>query len=90
MFSLSKESEESLKVELLELVADFLKSYSDKNSKALGLISQSELLKDLDINYKTLRNWEDEGLKRYTPPIENTRTIFYKTSDVLVFLGVKK
>mgnify|MGYP002769962499 FL=1 len=90
MFGLSKESEESLKMEVLKLVSDFLKSYTKPKTKTLGLIAQDELLADLSVSFNTLQRWEQAGLKRYMPPIEGTRTVFYKIDDVLLFLGVEK
>lgn len=90
MFSLSRESENSLKTELLALVASFLKSYTKPKPKILGLITQDELRTDLSVSFNTLQRWEQAGLKRYMPPIEGTRTVFYKIDDVLLFLGVKK
>ncbi len=90
MFSLSRESEESLKMEVLKLVSGFLKSYTKPKSKTLGLITQDELLTDLSVSFNTLQRWEQAGLKRYTPPIEGTRAVFYKIDDVLLFLGVEK
>ena len=90
MFGLSKESEESLKMEVLKLVSGFLKSYTKPKPKTLGLIAQDELLTDLSVSFNTLQRWEQAGLKRYMPPIEGTRTVFYKIYDVLLFLGVEK
>ena len=89
MFGLSKESEESLKMEVLNLVSGFLKSYTKPKPKTLGLITQDELLADLSVSFNTLQRWEQAGLKRYMPPIEGTRTVFYKIDDVLLFLGVE-
>ncbi|AQP43385.1 DNA-binding phage protein [Streptococcus gallolyticus] len=90
MFSLSRESEESLKMEVLKLVSGFLKSYTKPKPKTLGIISQDELQTELNIKYGTVRRWEQAGLKRYIPPIEGTRTVFYKIDDILIFLGVEK
>ena len=90
MFGLSKESEESLKMEVLKLVSGFLKSYTKPKPKTLGLIAQDELLADLSVSFNTLQRWEQAGLKRYMRPIEGTRTVFYKIDDVLLFLGVEK
>ncbi|SDJ00234.1 MerR family transcriptional regulator [Streptococcus equinus] len=89
MFSLSKESENSLKMELLALVANFLKSYEKPTPKFLGLMTQKQVLEELGVSYLTLQRWENLGLKRYTPPVEDTRTVFYKVDDILVFLGVR-
>lgn len=90
MFSLSRESEDSLKIELLALVASFLKSYTNPKPKFLGLMTQKQVLEELGIGYLTLQRWEKLGLKRYIPPVEDTRTVFYKIDDILIFLGVEK
>ena len=75
---------------MLKLVSGFLKSYTKPKPKTLGLIAQDELLTDLSVSFNTLQRWEQAGLKRYMPPIEGTRTVFYKIDDVLLFLGVEK
>jgi len=90
MFSLSRESENDLKTGMLKIVEDFLKDYQQPKPKILGLITQDELLTDLSVSFNTLQRWEQAGLKRYMPPIEGTRTVFYKIDDVLIFLGVEK
>ncbi len=89
MFSLSRESENDLKTGMLKIVEDFLDDYQKPKPKMLGLITQDELLTELNIKYGTVKRWEDAGLKRYMPPIEGTRTVFYKIDDVLLFLGVE-
>lgn len=89
MFSLSRESENDLKTGMLKIVEDFLKDYQQPKPKILGLITQDELLTDLSVSFNTLQRWEQAGLKRYLPPIEGTRTVFYKIDDVLLFLGVE-
>lgn len=88
MFSLSKESENSLKTAILKLIEGFLKSYTKPKSRQLGLMTARQVEEELDIKYKTLQRWEKAGLKRYQPPIEDSRKVFYKISDVLIFLGV--
>lgn len=87
MFSLSRESENSLKRGILKLIQDFLQSYFKPKPRILGLIIKEELQEELSISSNTLARWERAGLKRYMPPIEGTRTIFYKIDDVLLFLG---
>lgn len=87
MFSLSRESENDLKTGMLKIVEDFLKDYQQPKTKILGLITQDELQTELNIKYGTVKRWEEAGLKRYMPPIEGTRTVFYKIDDVLLFLG---
>ena len=54
----------------------------------LDLISKVELKEELGIGDKTLTKWECAGLPQYIPPIEDTRKVYYKVSDVLKFLGV--
>ena len=87
MFSLSRESENDLKTGMLKIVEDFLKDYQQPKPRTLGLITQDELQTELNIKYGTVKRWEQAGLKRYLPPIEGTRTVFYKIDDVLLFLG---
>ena len=51
-------------------------------------MSAQEAMDELDIKYKTLQKWECAGLRRYQPPLEDTRKIYYKVTDILKFLGV--
>ena len=87
MFSLSKESENSLKRGILKLVEGFLKDSLKPKPRLTGLMTPTQLKEELDIDYKTLKRWERAGLRRYSPPIEDTRKVFYKIEDILVFLG---
>lgn len=89
MFNLSKESEADLVTRVSGLVGDFLGNYTRPEPRVLGLMTQSQLREELGISRGTLRYWEDLGLKRYTPPIDRTKNVFYKVEDVLAFLGVK-
>ena len=89
MFSLSKESEQNLTQGVLELIENYLEAREKVKTRATGLITAQQLKSELDIEYKTLKRWEDIGLKRYQPPIEDTKKIFYRVSDILVFLGVE-
>ncbi|MDG4968908.1 helix-turn-helix transcriptional regulator [Lactococcus lactis] len=61
----------------------------EKNNKRVSseLLTQKELLKQLNISPNTLRAWENIGLKRLEPPIEGTRSVFYLLDDVLKFLA---
>lgn len=54
--------------------------------KKLGIVTQKELLSILKISPNTLRSWENTGLKRLEPPIEGTRTVYYKIDDVINYL----
>ena len=51
-----------------------------------GLYTQKDLLNLLQISPNTLKSWEKKGLKRLEPPIEGTRTVYYKLENVLQFL----
>lgn len=89
MFSLSKESEHDLTHGILEVVEKYLEVRDRIKPRVTGLISAQEAMDELDIKYKTLQKWEDAGLRRYQPPLEDTRKIYYRVSDLLKFLGVE-
>ncbi|HEP1812894.1 TPA: XRE family transcriptional regulator [Streptococcus suis] len=89
MFSLSKESEKDLTHGLLDIVGKYLEGREKVKPRILGLMTAEQLKDELDIEYKTLQRWEKHGLKRYQPPLEDTRKIFYRVSDILIFLGVE-
>ena len=42
-----------------------------------------------DLKIPTIEKWEMNGLKSFMPPLEETRTKFYKVTDILSFLGVE-
>ncbi|MDO8139844.1 MerR family transcriptional regulator [Streptococcus mutans] len=54
--------------------------------KNIDIITQKELLSILQISPNTLKSWENTGLKRLEPPIERTRTVYYKMDDVIDYL----
>ena len=89
MFSLSKESEQELAHGVLDLVENFLGARDTIKPRLTGLISAQVAMEELDIKYKTLQKWENAGLRRYQPPLEDTRKVYYKVSDILIFLGVE-
>ncbi|HEL1622148.1 hypothetical protein [Streptococcus suis] len=89
MFSLSRESEQNLTHGLLDIVRKYLEGREKVKPRILGLMTAEQLKDELDIEYKTLQRWEKHGLKRYQPPLEDTRKIFYRVSDILIFLGVE-
>ena len=88
MFSLSKESEQDLTQGVLELVGSYLEAREQTPPRLLGLITAQQVKDELDIKGKTLKRWEEAGLKRYQPPVEDTRKVYYRVSDILAFLGV--
>lgn len=90
MFSLSKESEQDLTQGVLELVGNYLEVREQTQPKLLGLITAQQIKDELGIKAKTLKRWEDNGLRRYQPPLEDTRKHYYKVSDILIFLGVEQ
>ncbi|UUM61169.1 XRE family transcriptional regulator [Streptococcus suis] len=87
---LTAQSETDLKTGILELIGDYLEAREMVKPRLTGLITAQQLKKELDIEYKTLQRWEKNGLRRYQPPIEDTKKIFYRLSDILIFLGVEK
>ncbi|CND51845.1 TPA: XRE family transcriptional regulator [Streptococcus agalactiae] len=88
MFSLSKESEQDLTQGVLELVGNYLEVREQTQPRLLGLITAQQIKDELGIKAKTLKRWEDNGLRRYQPPLEDTRKHYYKVSDILIFWGV--
>ncbi|MDN5023415.1 MULTISPECIES: MerR family transcriptional regulator [Streptococcus] len=73
--------------ELLNTIITIIqKELQTQNS--YGIITQKELLKLLQISPNTLKSWENKGLKRLEPPIEGTRTVYYKMEDVIEFLTI--
>ncbi|HFU4085167.1 TPA: XRE family transcriptional regulator [Streptococcus suis] len=89
MFSLSRESEQDLTHGLLDIVRKYLEGREKVKPRILGLMTAEQLKDELDIEYKTLQRWEKNGLRRYQPPLEDTRKIFYRVSDILIFFGVE-
>ena len=89
MALLSNEAETSLKMELLETVDKYLKARNKALPHITGLMTAQQVMTELDIKYKTLQRWEKAGLRRYQPPLEDTRKIYYRVSDLLKFLGVE-
>ena len=70
---------------LLTILLSLIQRYNQK-SMYCNILTQKELLSILHISPNTLKTWEMTGLKRLEPPIEGTRTIFYKMEDVLNYL----
>lgn len=77
-----------LKREILKAINAFLNIHDRPKPRILGLMTAQQVMEELGIKQKTLYSWERAGLKRYQPPIEDTRKVFYKVSDILIFLGV--
>ena len=58
----------------------------ENTQKHVSILTQKELLSILKISPNTLKSWEKIGLKRLEPPIEGTRTVYYRMEDVLTYL----
>lgn len=71
--------------ELLTILLTLVQRYNHE-SKYCNILTQKELLSILHISPNTLKTWENTGLKRLEPPIEGTRTVYYKMEDVLNYL----
>ena len=90
MFSLSKESEHDLTNRISTVVENYLAVREIPKPRVTGLMSAQQTMDELYIKYKTLQKWEENGLKRYQPPMEDTRKVYYKVTDILKFLGVEE
>ena len=90
MFSLSKESEHDLTDKISTVIENYLAVREIPIPRVTGLMSAQEIMEELDIKYKTLQKWEGAGLRRYQPPLEDTRKAYYKVTDILKFLGVEQ
>ena len=71
--------------QILTCLLDMMKKQQDIQ-KNVSILTQKELLSILKISPNTLKSWEKTGLKRLEPPIEGTRTVYYKMEDVLNYL----
>lgn len=89
MATFSREFEIGLKTDLLETVGKYLAEREKIPQSVTGLMTAQQVKDELGIKTKTLKRWEGAGLKRYQAPLEDTRKVFYKVNDILVFLGVE-
>ena len=80
---------ELIKLNQIEQILTCLLAMMQKQQdiqKNVSILTQKELLSILNISPNTLKSWEKTGLKRLEPPIEGTRTVYYKMEDVLNYL----
>lgn len=80
---------ELIKLNQIEQILNCLLALMQKKEttqKHVSILTQKELLSILKISPNTLKSWEKTGLKRLEPPIEGTRTVYYKMEDVLNYL----
>ena len=67
---------------MLLTIIELLKHLNSEKGRS-SIYTQKELLSLLNISPNTLKSWE----KRLEPPIEGTRTVFYRLEDILEFLS---
>ena len=80
---------ELIKLNQIEQILNCLLTLMQKQEntqKHVSILTQKELLSILKISPNTLKSWENTGLKRLEPPIEGTRTVYYRMEDVLTYL----
>ena len=80
---------ELIKLNQIEQILNCLLALMQKQEntqKHVSILTQKELLSILNISPNTLKSWENTGLKRLEPPIEGTRTVYYRMEDVLIYL----
>ena len=80
------ENNEVSKLIKIEQLLNCLLSIIKDQQNNHGLVTQKELLAILHVSPNTLKSWENTGLKRLEPPIEGTRTVYYKMDDVIKYL----
>ena len=80
---------ELIKLNQIEQILNCLLALMQKQEntqKHVSRLTQKELLSILKNSPNTLKSWENTGLKRLEPPIEGTRTVYYRMEDVLTYL----
>ena len=80
---------ELIKLNQIEQILNCLLALMQKQEntqKHVSILTQKELLSILKISPNTLKSWEKTGLRRLEPPIEGTRTVYYRMEDVLTSL----
>lgn len=71
--------------QLLNSLVLLTQQYQNKYN-SMNIVTQKDLLSILQISPNTLKSWENTGLKRLEPPIEGTRSVYYKLEDVINYL----
>lgn len=57
------------------------------SESSFELMTQKEVLEKFELSPVTLQDWENHGLKRYQPPMDGSRKVYYKKIELLAFLG---
>ncbi|WP_049510228.1 MULTISPECIES: hypothetical protein [Streptococcus] len=81
---------EELKTKILEAIERYLKSREKVPPRMLKLMNRSEVKQELKISDNTLSKFERLGLRRYQPPDEDSRIVFYLVDDIHKFMGVEE
>lgn len=81
---------EELKTKILEAIERYLKSREKVPPRMLKLMNRSEVKQELKISDNTLSKFERLGLRRYRPPDEDSRIVFYLVDDIHKFMGVEE
>lgn len=82
----SSELTKLIQIERLLISLTTLAQSHNHENKHYNILTQKELLSLFKISPNTLKSWEKTGLKRLEPPIEGTRTVYYKMEDVINYL----
>ena len=82
----SSELTKLIQIERLLISLTTLAQSHNHENKDYNILTQKELLSLFKISPNTLKSWEKTGLNRLEPPIEGTRTVYYRMEDVLTYL----
>ena len=82
----SSELTKLIQIERLLISLTTLAQSHNHENKHYNILTQKELFSLFKISPNTLKSWEKTGLKRLEPPIEGTRTVYYKMEDVINYL----
>ena len=82
----SSELTKLIQIERLLISLTTLAQSQNYENKHYNILTQKDLLSLFKISPNTLKSWENTGLKRLEPPIEGTRTVYYKMNDVIDYL----
>ena len=81
---------EASEQQIVDKVESVIKGYIDALTKVditrSEFMTRKDLIEDFQISLGTLKKWERNGLTKYEPQFDDSRTIFYKRADVAKFL----
>ena len=82
----NKEYAKLIQIEQLLNTLVTIVQHQQEKQKDINIVTQKELLSILQISPNTLKTWEKTGLNRLEPPIEGTRTVYYKIEEIIKYL----